>query len=267
MAKVLICGYGRAGKRHAKLAEDFELEVAVVDPNVDAKPYKQFSTLQEATRHDTYDYYVIATPPDMHIEQIWDGPSCPTLCEKPLCGLGQLPLTKRLKPDQLMFAYNYTYHPAIRPHRNNTERVNGWAIHSENYRPGGIPAWGLLLDHVSHAVSTMSYVTGGITELESATHVGTDEKMASELWLLTGKSKNGDFTISERLWRDKHDRIAELTSNLGVFELTPDTTMFELMWQNFLLGNYEPDLKHALAVQAILQEANDKQVLKENVYE
>jgi predicted dehydrogenase len=253
MPKCLIVGYGRAGKRHAKLAQSLGLEVYAVDPVPDSKV--QFASLDEAlTEH--WDYAVIATPPDQHIEQIIQLADIPILCEKPLCALKQLEDAKWIVDlDTVMVAFNYRWNQNLTHAKTYPGKPPyGWGITSENYRSGGIPAWGLLLDHVSHAVDTVRFMAGSEMHLNGAAHF---EGAESEWWDLHGDIGEYTFQIHERLWHEPHDRIATLNCAAGLIEIDAPEAMYRTMWQDFLAGHYDKcNLRSALQTQQILEQAS-----------
>jgi hypothetical protein len=262
MKKVLIVGYGRAGKRHAKIAQDLGLDVFTFDPNVSDSPYKHYTQYGMATLDNEYDYVVIATPPSTHLGYIEDFAHVPILCEKPLCDLDQIDLANNLFKYQrvcgltlrCMVAYNYRWHRAINNICVSDDSELHWHLQSENYRPGGIPEWGLLLDHVSHAVNTI-YFLDNIKKLNHVEYYKCDDY---ESWTLWGECLDGYFTISERLWNEPRSRSSELFFNYGKIDIYPDPQMFIDMWTDFLNGNYAvSNYKNALETQRILVQANE----------
>jgi predicted dehydrogenase len=91
---LLIIGLGSAGKRHARNLRALGCTVSGFDPRADRQqetgaegPMKAlFSSLDDALKTQSYDGFVIASPPPFHVDQIitagagggW------ILCEKPL---------------------------------------------------------------------------------------------------------------------------------------------------------------------------------------
>ncbi len=91
---ILVIGLGSAGKRHARNLRALDCTVSGFDPRADRQqetaaegPMEAlFSSLDDALKAQTYDGFVIASPPSFHIDQIiaagvqdrW------ILCEKPL---------------------------------------------------------------------------------------------------------------------------------------------------------------------------------------
>jgi len=173
---ILIVGYGRAGKRHAKIVEKLGHFWLAVDPSIQAT--KVFNTLDSALayklideKYGSFDLAVICTPPGLHISQAQTclDAGLHVLIEKPLCGRGQLDKAEKLlyhpRQDRVMMALNYRWHPAIKGLRQtrgidwNEDWAGQWQAHSEQHRQT-IPEWGILLDHAAHTIDIIRHLSG-----------------------------------------------------------------------------------------------------------
>jgi predicted dehydrogenase len=104
----LILGYGRAGKRHAKLLQKRGIDVDIYDKNL-----PEYSTVNSDLPRG-YDFCVITTPPSAHLEALR---SCmqyevPVLLEKPLCGFFE-GFADVIHYKKASICFNYRYHPAV----------------------------------------------------------------------------------------------------------------------------------------------------------
>lgn len=255
---VLIIGYGRAGKRHAKMAkEGFGLEPYIYDPYTSKSVMYSdgFSVIYHAPKdilpQADYSYTVIATPPDSHLRYIrlcLDN-DLPVLCEKPLCAIGQLDKAKALlnhpNADKVMVAYNWRYHPKLVEVKNQFK--SGLFLDCSQYR-NDLPEWGLLLDHCSHDLDILRFVTSDELEVENVQyHIGN----RGQEWNII---LSGFNTIREMVTHQASKRLANLYYNRDRFiELNLDPQMFVDMWQAFLNGNYGPGLEEAIKTQELLE--------------
>lgn len=260
---VLIIGYGRAGKRHAKMAEAFGLMPYIYDPYVPLKEiYKDnYEPLHTKTEDDftdilhqaDYGHAIIATPPDSHLRYIrlcLDS-GLPVLCEKPLCALGQLDEAKALldhpQVHRLMVAYNWRYHPKLKQAQNSLS--NGLFLDCWQFRDN-LPEWGLLLDHCSHDLDILRFVTANAVEIEEAYHRKSENMQTWEIITSAGKIRESVVYVESK-------RFANLYYAPGRFiELTPLLEMFSDMWQAFLRGDYRPGLLEAIKTQALLEKCH-----------
>lgn len=262
--KYLIIGYGRAGKRHIKhLEEHFNVsrdDIVIVEPNDVAVEYRQFYDIETAFSRPKfkYDYAIVCTPPDDHIDHIWMciAHGIPVLCEKPLCGLGQIARAEELPGNaKIMVAYNYRYNKGLRDLKSNRAFVHnymGWYMLSVQHRPK-LPVWGLLLDHVSHDIDIMRVLLERI-EIDESTYSNSTQY---EQWTVSGKVPSGkQFVIAERVSKMQIDR--RCTIRYGVSEATIDAPveMYTDMLDAFLHGNYYPGLRDALETQRLLERTN-----------
>ncbi len=256
---VLIVGYGRAGLRHAKLLDSLSLRYETVDPLVPA----DYVNLEEALDAKKYCRVVICTPPDLHLDQI---AYCldyglSVLCEKPLCELGQLNsinIGGLVGYERVMVAYNYRYNETLLRARGkfmadtNQRPSAGWGVFSEQYRKSAIPSWGLLLDHVSHDIDILSWMSGGIKHVSMAAHV---RGINQEWWEVHGFTEgNRPFKIEERVWDHPMERDVHMITPVGLVSIAATESMYMNMWKAFLGGNYYPGLKEAVETQKWLEE-------------
>lgn len=260
MSLCLIIGYGRAGKRHAKHAEENGLEVITVDPVSFPADGRRFFTslgagLSIAARQESI--AVIATPPALHLSQLracLDAGIPRVLVEKPLCDLGQLEEAKALPHDApVMVAYNYAFHPAIvnAEFRPTQGWSAGWHLECEQHREE-TPEWGYLLDHVSHDLQILNRLAGPLRVLKAEHKTG--EKL--EQWSLQGLTGDGTFwSLSEIVAQYPVKRKARLYSPRGRLDLYRSEEMYAAMWHAFLAGERDPGLGESLAVQELLEEA------------
>lgn len=128
---ILVIGLGSAGKRHARNLRSLGCEVSGFDPRADRQqetaaegPMKSlFGSLDDALKAQTYDGFVIASPPSFHIDQIiaagaQDGW---ILCEKPL----SIDATgcKRLADSgaKVLLGYTYRWWPPVAEFRRRLQ--------------------------------------------------------------------------------------------------------------------------------------------------
>ena len=238
----LIIGYGRAGKRHKKDAEKFGLKVQIFDPMLGMDGWNQHT--------DKPDYVVIATPPANHLDYLrrFIDTDSKILCEKPLCGLGELEQAKEYlnhpNIDNVMVAYNWRYHPLI---RLMTGKATHATLISKQTRTD-MPHWGLLLDHVSHGIDILRTLTGDGLKLKGAQHFKFD-----------GMSDNWDVAfdvgaIIEQISREDKARNVQLAIDNIELPLDPDSSMFDKMWERFLSDDFKGDYDKAILTQVLIEE-------------
>ena len=241
----IILGYGRAGKRHKLNAEKLGLKVFTYDPNV-----------QDADFQDTnnipwfhYDYAVIASPPNKHLEQInllYENKIDKILCEKPLCSMDEKEYLN-ISPDlNILMAYNWYYNDQV---QNIRYKSRNYRLFAEQSRI--LPEWGIENDHLPHDLFIIHYITSGITKINHVDLVKSDKHQ--EVYI-EGTTNVGSFTISERVLIDQTPRMSKVND----IDLIPDPIMFDRMWENFIKGNYKPSLKVGIQVQNYLSEINDR---------
>jgi predicted dehydrogenase len=143
-----------------------------------------------------FDLAVIATPPDLHLAQIRQclDTDLPVLCEKPLCGLGQLDQAKALlnhpHADKVMVAYNYRFHPKLQGVRRIPTYFTCW-------QDRVLPEWGLLLDHCSHDLDILRQLCGEI-EIKKAEHNprgNLDYDKQREMWVIIAQVGNEEILL------------------------------------------------------------------------
>ena len=246
--KILVIGYGRAGQRHASMLQQIGYEIGTADPYAAA----DWSDWLVAINACSWDGVVIASPPRHHLAQLWScvAHNLPTLCEKPLCGLGQYEAACELPRDaRIMVAYNWLYNQSVLDYKVDVmQRPPGsFGFFAEQARV--IPEWGLLLDHVSHDISILDHVSGGITGVSGA-HYFEDYNVKA--WQVRGKTAGGDFTLTERVYTPEEPVVR--TSRINDVDLVPEQEMFWNLLNAFLKGNYYPNLQDALRYQYWLEE-------------
>lgn len=243
----LIIGYGRAGRRHNDMLKELGFEGLAYDPFVFPHDESLTAYLKSAN------FAVIATPPDLHLQQIRQclDAGLPVLCEKPLCGLGKLEEARELlahpNAGKVMIAHNYRYHPGLR--HAVTSGYKPFLMRCQQSRL--LPEWGLLLDHVSHDLDIlrMFYPDFGIRE---AYH---QKSNTLDVWTIFG-----DAVVQEEVNTYVTERIARLYCLDGhIVDIDPDPAMFTAMWAAFLAGTYEPSLAEAIKTQELLEKCNDYQ--------
>jgi predicted dehydrogenase len=283
MDRILIMGMGRAGQRHARILDEMGMPWHVsVDPKEDVA--SDYFTLHDAVEEaGPFDLAVVCTPPEMHLSNIKEAFSMgikKILCEKPLCGLGQDNEAERLAREacaDVSVAYNWRWHPQIRTIDLSTvpfEHEAGWHFFSSLYRPD-LPEWGLLLDHVSHAVDTLRFLSRNEPRLDWADHkvvtFENGEGLASagpdyDGWNLKGQAGSTWFDVHESIWltqRRKRTCRIDIPNGMRVdLDVGPDALedMFTSMWADVLAwvnGDAPPPVSIAdsLKTQAVLSRA------------
>lgn len=282
--KGLIVGFGRAGKRHAKMLDELGIAWGAVDPNYPLEldspgcMYRcadfDYTMFYDARR---FDFAVIATPPDLHLQQIRQclDAGLSVLCEKPLCGLGQLAEAEALlahpNAHKVMVAYNFRHHPKlIEAHKYNKylkADITGFYPKPPKWmtcwQDRDLPDWGLLLDHVSHDLDILRFLCGDIT-IENAKYypVGSfAQDTRRQMWEITVKVpglpewEEGRVRLRESVGTYA-DRRAKLEyEDGGELDIDADPVMFRDMWESFLGGEYYPGLAEAIETQRLLEDA------------
>ena len=244
MKKCLVIGNGRAGKRHVKSAQECGLQTVTVDPYQPADLADWRAALDTAS----WDYVVLASPPDVHLVQLREciARAIPTLCEKPLSGCWQdysdLPDTA-----PVLVAYNWLYNASVG--RIASEQAGAYYYHMFCEQARELPTWGLLLDHVGHDFSILDYIGGGICEITNTTYTQNAEMQD---WTIFGTTNAGRFALVERVWQP--DSGVKRVATINNIPLMADTAMFSAMWQAFLTGYYQPDLRKGKQIQGWLQD-------------
>lgn len=282
MTTGLIIGYGRAGKRHGKLLDELGIEWMFCDPFLGERHPKYIGlrffaegvTLQDilqspARWKNHFDFAVIATPPNLHLSQIRQclDAGLPVLCEKPLCGLGELAEAEELlqhpNADKVMVSYNYRFHPKLTtpngPLRQTQDAASTGSGRSLpemlvcRQQRDSLPDWGLLLDHCSHDLDIMRSQVGGQLEITSASH---NRRGGFEWWDIIGQAQGHEISIEEWVGPSKQ-RIAKLAFSDHIIDIDADPAMYKAMWQAFLSGRYEPGLAEAIETQRLLERCQE----------
>jgi len=259
-------GYGRAGKRHSRLAKSFGVNVVAVDPVV-RDELVAYSYLSQALEHEwgRVQAVVIATPPDQHIGDIQLAlhAGLPVLCEKPLCGLGQLDEAKKLPLDApVMVFYNYRFHPSLLNLHERKHAKNIYELMAVQTRTN-LPTWGLALDHLSHDLSIMDWLSGGIARINAAFHKNS---LSYETWHVEGLVTGGiPFDILEGVRKDfMRPRYAYLGTPTHWTMVPRSEQMYLNAWRAFLQayngeGDWIPGLDVGIRVQELLEQVATKE--------
>ncbi len=302
--RALIIGLGRAGRRHGATLDKLGIRWDYYDPYV---PIEAFSkelghiyTKIEALK-GSYNFAVICTPPNLHLSQIKTclDAGLPVLCEKPLCALGQLEEAEALLTHSLahrvMLAFNFRFHPSlvsVKRQEGDSWRIEGdnsyvklkpgqpfkyqpekwlqvnsnWACFSDQHRTD-VPDWGLLLDHVSHSVDILLWLSGSDTlDVKQATH-SKNETM--ETWFLDGTMGSHQFNIWESVRKAEVTKRAWVSGPFGNVEVAfqdPEKEaeirrqMMNNMYKVFLAhlggtGGFPICLEDGVRVQRVLEKA------------
>ncbi len=279
MTRAILVGYGRAGRRHGATLDRLGIEWDYYDPYVsigDAYYRKGGFISQNPANYlevaikIKYAFAIIATPPSLHLAQIKTclDAGLPVLCEKPLCALGQIgeaeailshPLSHRV-----MMAQNYRFHPtlvAIKRSQERWETLGGdWAAFSDQYRTD-IPEWGLLLDHVSHSVDILLWLSGSENlEVKRATH---SKNEAMETWFVDGRIGIQNFNIWESVRKAQVNKQAWVSGPFGNVEVKPEADrMMDAMYKIFLahlsdMGGFPVGLEAGVRVQRVLEKVRE----------
>lgn len=256
MTRALIIGYGRAGKRHGQMLDELGIEYGTVEPLPSRGncicSWTDLDAFFETKIKDTFDFAVIATPPDLHLSQIRQciDAGLPVLCEKPLCGLGQLAeaevLLQHPNADKVMVAFNYRFHPKL-------IAPNGLPDMLVCRQQRDLPGWGLLLDHCSHDLDIMRSQTGGELQVISASH---HKNSKYEWWTIDCEAQGQQIMIEEWVG-PSNKRVAKLAYADHVVEIDADPVMFRDMYAAFLNGNYTPGLADAIETQRLLERCEE----------
>ncbi len=278
MTRALIIGYGRAGRRHGAALDKLGIEWFFYDPDVSllqAANQPRYPVISKSTFNNLdeelqsnrdFDFAIIATPPSLHLSQIKTclGTGLPVLCEKPLCSLGQLKEAEALLSHPLahrvMIGFNYRFHPALVAIKRKQEiwsRLGGhFACFSDQYRTD-IPEWGLLLDHVSHSIDILLWLSEMETlEVNRATHSHNE---AMETWFLDGTMGLHHFNVWESIRKAEVNKRAWVSGPFGNVEVTPAMDeMMSAMYRVFLAhlegnGGFPICLEDGVRVQRVLE--------------
>ena len=290
MLQPILVGYGRAGKRHDKLLQARGYLPAIVEPNIEQldtvqgydlvtgteiseqgekkgfggilrkSSRRHFFALTSALSADQWAFAVICTPPDQHLQQIemCHDNNLVVLCEKPLCGFGQLDQARKHMGTThiTMVAYNYRFNPDLQAYKvGQIDPQRGVRIFSSVYRDAQ-PSWGYTLDHVAHALDNLIWKFGRLT-VETAR---TTETPTKYLTLVYGSFVQGGwFKIHEEVRKSPCDRVVWMGDDRVQVPITANPLMFENMWDHFLEAlekgeSFYPGPQEALETQEALED-------------
>ena len=238
--RALIVGYGRAGRRHAKILKSLisDIQIVVVDPFA-VEDDASYMDIQSAFSLKC-DFAVICTPPDQHLADIracLNADIKYIMCEKPVCGLEQLKEAEKMQDVPVMIAYNYRYHSALElALKKEKQRGKTWQFYSDQQRVEW-PSWGFLIDHLGHTFDILTALDEPAC-IESAiqlTHRADDGyKIGEALWV-QGKTANGTkVEIADCVRKHFVQRAAWINGPFGYMDMSQPGKMFENMWISFL---------------------------------
>jgi predicted dehydrogenase len=256
--QALIIGYGRAGQRHARLLDELGIDWIIFDPYVDLPNGNQMKgELDQVLRHK-FDMAVIATPPDQHLSQLdlCLQAGLKVMVEKPLCALDQFDEAVQLKSERVMVAYNYRYHPALQPLRGMLPTS---LICSQARQ---LPPWGLLLDHVSHDLDILRFLSSNRLSITRSNYRKLPDQ--TEMWQVVVRHNYRLCLINEAVYQSPCDRQARLhygsamEADQRVVDIHPAISMFTAMWHAFLADEFEDSYQDALVTQTLLNQVDQR---------
>ena len=244
----LVIGYGRAGRRHGAALDKLGVGWSVFDPFIkqEVGAYFNGATTLELAFVNEYDFAVICTPPSLHLQQIKTclDAGIPVLCEKPLCGFREQDalqsLLSRFDGGKAMLAYNYHFSPSLASLKRSGEqwqdKKGNWAVFSDQHRPS-MPEWGMLLDHLSHSVDILLWLSEATdVKVSRATHHKND---VAESWFVAGELDGQPFNIWDAVRSAPMNKVTWVSGPFGNVDISgysqglqPDMT--EVMWKVFL---------------------------------
>ncbi len=272
--KALIVGYGRAGRRHAVTLRKVSpnIQISIIDPYVMDKDVAFFD-LEMALKYK-YDFAVICTPPDRHIKGIHaclDSGIKAIMCEKPVCGIGQIKEAEKLQDAPVMVSHNYLFHQElVRALARERKPGKTWQFYSDQQRVDW-PEWGLLLDHLSHTYSILNALAGTAT-IDSAIqliHKADDGYTVGEAFWIQGRTANGTkVEIADCVRKHPVERKAWANGPCGYLDFSSVGDMFDKMWLSFLhtlvtQGKFTINIKEALVAQCLIEDTNRVLIRKE----
>jgi predicted dehydrogenase len=263
--RVLILGYGRAGKRWANICLRREYDVCCYDPAITEYPWRVSPLANfDDSLPAIADFAIIATPPNKHldsIETLFNIGITDVLCEKPLCSIGEMERAKELLGNEhVMVAYNYFYHPSM---QIPSTPADFHELNCSQHR-NQIPEWGLLLDHCSHDLDIARLFLGNDLRVTYAHHQVSSGIERWSIGLVTNQDQySQNFFIDEAVYlARKVERIAALrywdtgSVIVSTIQLDPNPKMFEDMLDAFLDGTRNSE--DALITQQLIEEAYAK---------
>ncbi len=265
--RALIVGYGRAGRRHASTLRSLvpNMSVVAVDPFV-IDDDVLFPNLDIALK-GKYDFAVICTPPDQHLEGIracLDKGVKAIMCEKPVCGIGQIKEAEKLQDAPVMISHNYLFHQELmRALARERQPGKTWQFYSDQQRVDW-PAWGIPLENLSHTFSILGALAGAAT-IDSAiqlVHKADDGFTIGEALWIQGRTANGTkVEIADCVRKHPVERKAWANGPCGYLDFSLVGDMFDKMWLSFLhilvtQGKFIINIKEALAAQRLIEDTN-----------
>lgn len=250
----LVIGLGRAGKRHRLMLDTMGVQTTGVDlcETVEAEYHLPDSAL--AAR--CYSLAVICTPPASHLEGI---EACLShnipkiVCEKPLCGIGQLRRASELAQYNITVTYNYRWHPAVAAGQVSPVAGGKWVCFSSQHRPQ-IPLWGLALDHLPHTVDLLRFLSGRYVKLTALDVVS--ERDGSVHLDAAGQVGDNPVTIFDNVAPHPTRRRSFIETPAGRITLDVTNMMFVNMWRDILRANEPPVAVYdAIATQVVIERA------------
>lgn len=266
MNRVLVIGYGSAGHRHAAhLSEHYGFDIWSYDP--DPSTGASCSSQLERLVRQPFLFAVIASPPAYHAEQIEMclDQGMRVVCEKPLFAeAAEIDKCASNYLGGVAVTYNYRYHPGLLDFRATFVQQptsSQWYLKCLQYRER-MPEWGFVLDHVSHDVDILRFMSGQELQVERSEYI---EDRNRRLITVKGRMSEDDtpFTIHEEISKNRTPRMAQLNTPWGWVDINPDPAMFFNMWDAFMTcikGNFEPypNLWNAYATQKTLDQITEK---------
>ena len=267
--KVLIVGYGRAGTRHATMLRKIlsSIEIVAVDPFVTHEDVLFFDLKDALDNNRRYDFSVICTPPDQHINDIrvcLDRGIKVIMCEKPICGLGQIKEAEDLGDVPVMVAYNYRFHQEVARALKRTQQPGKkWQCFSDQQRTVW-PNWEFVVDHTGHTFDLLHILADSMT-VDSAVQLThrTDDgyKAGTTLWI-QGKTADGTkVEIADCVRKYPVERRAWINGPCGYLDMTKNAGMFERLWASFFSAlskreKFAINVKEALVAQRLIEDTN-----------
>jgi predicted dehydrogenase len=251
MTRVLIFGFGRAGKRHGQTLDSIGVPWGSYDPwGADAHYHRLAEALKEKWTHA-----VIASPPHRHLHHAYLACALglEVLIEKPLAQVGQIVDRERLT--NAYIAFNYRYHREIRRLR---EMLQPSFINLRARQPKGTAKFGIILDFFPHDLDIIRFLNKKAKAKITAVSVDPPQSRFEVFGYLSINNRDEcRFFIDEGEWDGA--RLSEITlanaAGSETVDLAPDPEMFEQMWRDFL-GPKEhlATVEDGLAIQTNLSE-------------
>ncbi len=176
MMKAVVIGYGSIGRRHARILESLQFDVALVtSQNIDE--YRCFESISAAIEQWQPQYLVIASPTSRHFQDFTEVSKMDyagmCLVEKPLFHSNQL--TPKHTHEQIAVGYNLRFLPQIQHLRRivESEQILSASFYNGEYLPdwrpnrdyrtttsAKRPLGGGVLRDLSHEIDFIHYLLG-----------------------------------------------------------------------------------------------------------